>query len=120
MSHESPSNSWLDDVAQSLEQIMNDAINNSKTCAKDIISEREKTHGRFRDNARVGQMIRHAIRTGPMWDNMSNVQRECLDHMAGKIGRIVSGNHDFLDHWVDLRNYPELVIRDLGGNEQEN
>jgi hypothetical protein len=40
---------------------------------------------------------------------MPDVQREALDHIAGKIGRIFSGQATFFDHWRDVAGYATLA-----------
>jgi hypothetical protein len=46
-------------------------------------------------------------------DKMTLVQRESLDMIATKIARIVCGDPDELDSWVDIGGYAELVIKDI-------
>ena len=40
-------------------------------------------------------------------------QREALDMIAHKIGRIFAVDADFLDHWLDIAGYATLVHRQL-------
>jgi hypothetical protein len=75
----------------------------------DLIAERAKTHGDFKVNARVAQAIRYAIRDETAWAELSFAQRETLDHIAGKIGRIVAaGCHGSPDHFRDIGGYARL------------
>lgn len=80
-----------------------------------LIAEREKTHGRFIINARIGQEIRHVYRASPYWEQMSYVQREALDHIAGKIGRILAGGEPCPDHFADIGGYARLGELDVMG-----
>jgi hypothetical protein len=74
-----------------------------------LLDARGQTHGRFEDNARVGQHLRAFWRSQPAWASMPEVQREALDHMAGKLSRIFSGQSTHFDHWADLAGYAELA-----------
>jgi len=80
---------------------------------KNILDEREKTHGPFVTVAAKAQQIKDAIRGGKTWAEMDDIQRESLEMIASKIGRILAGNHDEVDHWRDIAGYAELVVREL-------
>ncbi len=74
-----------------------------------IINERSKTHGDFKDNARITQGIKDYVlyyRT----PNLGNTQRESIDMIAHKMSRIVSGEWRFKDHWIDVGGYAELAV----------
>jgi hypothetical protein len=74
-----------------------------------LIQERGTTHGRFVDNARFAQALRAIWRQSPHWDVMPEEHREALDHMAGKLSRILSGQSRHEDHWADIGGYAELA-----------
>lgn len=73
-----------------------------------IITERQASHGKFADNARVSQALKHALRAGVNWDDLPFKQREALDQIAVKMGRIVSGDPGHSDHWHDIQGYALL------------
>jgi len=79
----------------------------------DLLAERAKTHGDFRENTCVMQAIKRIIRNQPNYALMSDPQREALDMIAHKIGRIVRGDPNHKDHWDDIAGYAQLVARDL-------
>ena len=77
-----------------------------------LLEERGATHGDFRANAAVAQAIRWAIRDCDVWADLPAVYREALDHIAGKIGRILSAPDPSCmepDHWVDIAGYARLA-----------
>ena len=78
-----------------------------------IIDEREKTHGPFMTVASKAQQIKDAMQGGKNWEELDDIQREALQMIASKIGRILAGNHDEVDHWRDVAGYAELVVREL-------
>lgn len=74
-----------------------------------LLSERQTTHGDFRDNAHNGQALRELFRSSPRWSGMHEIHREALDQIAGKLGRILSGQATFADHWKDVSGYSTLA-----------
>lgn len=74
-----------------------------------LLIERGVTHGDFADNARYGQLLRALWRSSKTWSEMPDEHREALDHIAGKLSRILSGQSRFRDHWNDLAGYAELA-----------
>lgn len=79
----------------------------------EIIAERQKTHGDFADHAAVAYAIKDAMCSLGNIDKLSVVQREALDMIAHKIGRIIAGNADTADHWDDIAGYARLVSQRL-------
>lgn len=75
------------------------------------LNDRGKTHGSFADNAFYAQELRTLFRQGHV--GLTNVQREALDMIAGKISRILSGNPNEPDHWLDIEGYARLARNDL-------
>lgn len=74
-----------------------------------IIEERGKTHGDYYEMAGVIQRIKEQMHNGSQWDNMPHTQHEALDLIATKIGRIVTGDFNHLDHWDDIIGYATLA-----------
>ncbi len=70
---------------------------------------RGETHGDYDRMSQVIQEIKGALRDGPKWDSMSCAQREALELIATKIGRIVCGDPNHPDHWADIAGYANLV-----------
>lgn len=46
---------------------------------------------------------------------MSATQRETVEMIIHKIHRITTGDPNFEDHWVDIRDYADLEVRILRG-----
>jgi hypothetical protein len=46
---------------------------------------------------------------------LSNEACESLDMIANKIARIVNGDPNYLDSWVDIVGYTTLVVNKLEG-----
>ena len=73
-----------------------------------LLDERNKTHGSFLINSRVSQGLKEIVRSEPTYQQLNIVHREALDHMFGKIGRIMAGQPTFDDHWDDVAGYAQL------------
>jgi hypothetical protein len=80
-----------------------------------ILDEREGTHGDFRDVARTAQGLKAIMERGPNWENLPETQRETLEMIASKVGRILSGQSGFTDHWKDIAGYAMLIVREMEG-----
>lgn len=77
------------------------------------LNERRNTHGDFTLNSATSQRIKAIMRDGENWNLLIPYQREALEMVAHKIGRILSGNPDEVDHWRDIAGYATLVEQRL-------
>lgn len=77
-----------------------------------LLIERGRRHGEFRDHARITQNLK-AMMIDPggssKWQMLSAIQREALEMIQHKIGRILAGDPDYADHWDDIAGYARLV-----------
>lgn len=89
---------------------MTDAIDN-------VLADRQTSHGNYADTARTVQHLKQAMREGNNWSILSDMQRETLDMIVMKIGRILSGDPDHVDHWDDITGYARLVAAPLRGKK---
>ena len=78
-----------------------------------ILSDREQTHGLFREAAGYSQAIKQLMRTSRNWNRLDVAQAQALEVVADKVARILCGDPSFQDHWQDGAGYFELVLRDL-------
>ena len=69
---------------------------------------KQKTHGDYKNTANISQALKGVMATGKNWDALKDTQREALELIAMKIGRILSGDQNFRDHWDDIEGYAEL------------
>ena len=82
-----------------------------------MLSEREKTHGNFRDHARCTQRLKSVLRDELeiVGKTLTREQQEALDMIFHKIGSMVAGDANFIDHWDDMAGYSTLVAKILRG-----
>lgn len=73
-----------------------------------LLNERQKTHGDYNEVARVSQAIRTVMKGSVNWNRLNDSQREALEMMCSKFGRLLSGDMNFKDHWDDLAGYAKL------------
>ena len=74
-----------------------------------LLAERGQTHGDFPEHAFVAQTLKQVMRACPSWPRLYDIQKETLEMVAHKIGRILAGNPSHLDHWDDIAGYARLV-----------
>lgn len=74
----------------------------------DILKERSKTHGNWYDNAAISQSTKDLWGRSPNWEHLTISQRESLDMIAHKVGRILAGDPNHPDHWDDIAGYATL------------
>ena len=70
---------------------------------------RSATHGKFSNNAQVAQAMRSAVELGTAWHDATDVQKESVHNIIGKIARLVSGDPSFEDSWADIAGYAKLA-----------
>jgi hypothetical protein len=85
------------------------------------LQERGSRYGKFKDHAAITQVLKQAIYRH--LDQVSKVelaydQQEALEMICHKIGRIVNGDPDYADSWVDIAGYAKLVADRLAGVER--
>lgn len=84
------------------------------------LTERGNRYGLFTGHANVTQDLKGVIRDHLGFRNkhLDNDQQEALDMICHKIGRIVNGDPDYADSWVDIAGYAKLVADRLEGVER--
>jgi hypothetical protein len=77
------------------------------------LAERGKRYGTFTGHSAISQDIKRIMRKTSGWSAMQDDQREALDMIAHKIGRILNGDPNYADSWHDLEGYARLVEQRL-------
>ena len=73
------------------------------------LAERESRYGSFLTHAQITQNIKRAMQAGRNWGRIADDQRETLEMIAHKVGRILNGDPDYVDSWHDIIGYTKLV-----------
>lgn len=82
-----------------------------------VLDERGSRYGTFEGHASVCQLLKACVQTelkcrGKM---LPFDQQEALDMIMHKIARIINGDHNYADSWVDIAGYAKLVSDRLEG-----
>jgi hypothetical protein len=88
-----------------------------ETSVDAILDERGSRYGSFLDHARITQRLKNvahqfASENGKRFDVD---QAEALDMIFHKIGRILNGDPNYADSWIDIAGYAKLVADRLEG-----
>lgn len=103
-----PKTSW-----QKIVKEVEETTNVDKT-----LDARAEMYGKFKDGATLMQSIKrvladHAAKHGKTF---ADDQWEALEMIVHKMGRIVNGDPDVTDHWLDIAGYATLIADRLEGN----
>lgn len=88
-------------------------IQNKVYKVDEVLRKRQNTHGDFSENARFSQAQKDFLPTFPSYNKLTGVQKEALNQILSKIGRILSGDPDHEDSWIDINGYSELALKDI-------
>lgn len=79
------------------------------------LTERGNRYGVFTGHAEITQNLKTLMQATPNWKALLPDQREALEMVAHKIGRILNGDPNYDDSWVDIAGYVTLVANRLQG-----
>lgn len=85
-----------------------------------VLEERGSRYGKFVDHAKITQAYK-VLTQGALRERdktLSKSQQEALDMIFHKIGRIINGDPNYADSWVDIAGYAKLVADELEGNSK--
>lgn len=95
-------------------------VANQTTDVTQVLTERGTRYGKFSGHANVTQdlkkVIRHHLKQREK--KLTDEQIEALEMIAHKIGRIINGDPNYADSWVDIAGYAKLVSDSLEGVER--
>ena len=83
----------------------------------ETLDARAVEYGKFIEGAEVMQMLKRVVLNAlnNRDKTLAHDQAEALDMIIHKIGRIINGNPDVVDHWLDIAGYAQLVADRLNG-----
>ena len=81
----------------------------------ETLEERGSRYGKFSTHSEITQNLKATMRATANWDKLSASQAEALEMVAHKIGRILNGDPDYDDSWVDIAGYTQLIVKELHG-----
>lgn len=83
------------------------------------LAERGNRYGVFAEHANITQRLKMVMYDTPKFWELANDQIEALDMIAHKIGRILNGDPNYSDSWVDIAGYAKLVADRLENEEKQ-
>ena len=83
----------------------------------DTLTERGIRYGAFVGHAQVTQSLKLCITSHleSRGKHLAPDQQEALDMICHKIGRIINGDENYADSWIDIAGYAKLVADRLEG-----
>ena len=84
-----------------------------KVDIESLVAERRGRYGKFKDGAKIMRDLKHVMHEVDGWNNLSPSQREALDMIQHKIGRILNGDPAYDDNWKDISGYSKLIADEL-------
>lgn len=80
-----------------------------------VLAQRGARYGDFSHHAELAQNLQEVMRSsgvkvsGEFWNKLTAVQKQALTVIADKIARILSGDPNYDDNWIDIQGYAKLV-----------
>lgn len=86
-----------------------------------ILDERGARYGKFVDVAKATIEIQESVFNNMKIDKLSLLKHDqslAIDMICHKLARIAVGDADYVDSWVDIAGYAQLVADRLQGVER--
>lgn len=76
-----------------------------------VLNERGKRYGDFTHHAAVCQCLKEVmmLHTASKYAQLSADKKQALDVIADKIARILTGDPEYDDNWIDIQGYAKLA-----------
>ncbi len=96
---------------------------NQASGIESILKERGNRYGPFDGHAAITQALKEVMnnsipRVKTNWNRLSPEQKEALEMIAHKIGRILNGDPNYDDNWIDIAGYATLIEKQLNGESK--
>lgn len=85
-----------------------------------ILKEREITHGDYATKCDTIQYMKNAMRSTNGFYKLESDQAESLELILTKIGRILHGDPNHIDSWLDIAGYSQLIVNRLQSPNSSN
>lgn len=73
-----------------------------------ILKERGSRYGEFTGHAQITQDLKRVMSSTSNWSKLTDYQKEALEMIVHKIGRILNGDPTYQDSWDDIAGYAKL------------
>ncbi len=79
----------------------------------EMLEGRKDRYGLFEGHAKIAQLLKSEMRMTNGWSRLNADQREALEMVQHKVARILNGDPNYDDNWVDIAGYAMLVANRL-------
>ena len=88
-----------------------------KQTIDEVLNERGARYGTFAGQAEISQHLKRVVRgyLDKRGKSLADDQMEAVEMVIHKLARAINGDADFIDHWVDMAGYSQLVADRLQG-----
>lgn len=97
----------------------NKTSNMTQQTTSEILSQRGSRYGSFMGQAGISQALEDVMRNTGNWTKLAPDQKEALKLIQHKIARILNGDPNYDDSWVDIEGYAKLISNRLRGIKSE-
>lgn len=94
-------------------------IGSGTTNIEQTLAERGSRYGSFEGHALITQGLKKIMQGTANWAKLADDQREALEMIAHKIGRILNGDPNYHDSWHDIVGYTKLVADRLATGKSQ-
>ncbi len=89
------------------------AMQQEGTDIKAMLAGRESRYGSFQGHAKIAQGLKAVMHERSGWDGLADDQKEALEMIQHKIARILNGDPNYHDSWLDVAGYATLIANRL-------
>ena len=93
--------------------------NNITTSLDSILQKRGSRYGSLMNNSTISQKLKEILHNSTNWEAMPPDMKEALHMIAHKIARIVEGDFNYDDSWIDISGYSTLIVERLHQKQQQ-
>ena len=81
-----------------------------------VLTERGNRYGAFKDGANIMQQLKAVMRSTDGWERLTDSQKEALEMIQHKIGRVLNGDPTYVDNFIYISGYSQLIVSELEGD----
>jgi len=74
-----------------------------------ILTERGDRYGNFLGQAVLSQYLTGVMHNHDKWKDLRADQKEAIEMICHKLARIVNGDPNYADSWIDIAGYATLI-----------
>lgn len=78
-----------------------------------VLAARGNRYGAFDRHAQITQDLKLIMHQSPKWRYLTASQKEAMEMIAHKMGRMLNGDVTYQDNVVDIIGYATLMLNDM-------